>query len=853
MLKYFKKTWICGFGMWVCFAVFVCALAPLGAWAKDGESFRQKPHILWRFRDPAGDRMWHYSPLAYGGKVYTGGGDGALYALDAVSGDKVWKYQTGREVDASTRGVVEFYRQNNNFCISKELARDDTHVYFGSFDGYNYALDLNTGKKVWRARYGKGGCCTPPCLAPGTVAYSMSFCPVTTFDRTNGKVRWTAPISNRDTRLLTSDRKRICVVTYNKIYCLDGTTGKILWQKPWKTSPLGHHPAAFEGEKIFYVDHQGDGTACVALDARNGSEIWRRTSEEYVLSVGVGGPLVHDGMVYLVMDGLWALEASTGEVVWRAEKSYGKAPFEPLSRPAVAGETVIVGAKGSVTAFDAKIGGRLWDVPTGDMVYSTPVAWGERIFFGCNDAYLYCLGYGDRSIRVPAMPWSGPVSVRADKVYSFDGKIYAVKRIQNGRELVVLDFASKKTVGGLPRLPGATVTWTDGKWLRAVGGKGHCLLVDMASGSVVSSRPTSGPDIKRARFFSHVGRVALGRVKKKKGARLLVALDMDSGRQLWKADMDSGTRLMEVAGNSGRVFFAKQKKGSGKGASPLIQARDRKTGKLLWKTSLGLPVEPPASAVEYKGTLYMGVLSPAWRFCPVYAVSARTGKIIWKARMEGGDTHVVAVDRNALYVQNQMDGRLSALDRADGKVLWTVRGFSAFIRGSQVHTSSDRPLVMQKDDITIAAVGRTTGKVIAEAIFDRAISGFELMGDMGCVWSRVPGKSAKQFFLIHLADFPNKKTMLLAQASTGVDQDRIRLLEDRGITRESLEREYKALVREKQALAASRRFIRTGEEARQTVREAEILRKRIRDYMVKRDAFCATYGNLSECPGKIDP
>jgi outer membrane protein assembly factor BamB len=65
------------------------------------------------------------SPAVAGGVVYVGSYDGHVYALDAKTGERLWRYQTGDEVVSSpaVAGGV---------------------VYVGSWDDYLYALDVGS-------------------------------------------------------------------------------------------------------------------------------------------------------------------------------------------------------------------------------------------------------------------------------------------------------------------------------------------------------------------------------------------------------------------------------------------------------------------------------------------------------------------------------------------------------------------------------------------------------------------------------------------------------------------------------------------------------------------------------------
>ena len=60
------------------------------------------------------------------GVIYVGSTDGSTYALDAVAGDLLWRYETGSYVYSSPAVV-------------------NGVVYVGSADNHVYALDASTG------------------------------------------------------------------------------------------------------------------------------------------------------------------------------------------------------------------------------------------------------------------------------------------------------------------------------------------------------------------------------------------------------------------------------------------------------------------------------------------------------------------------------------------------------------------------------------------------------------------------------------------------------------------------------------------------------------------------------------
>src|SRR3990172_7326231 len=91
--------------------------------------------MLWRF--DRGELGHISSPAVVEGVVYVGSYEGYLYALDAESGEMLWRFKAGDRVYSSP-AVVEGV------------------VYTGSGDGYLYALDADSGKMLWRDPWGYG-------------------------------------------------------------------------------------------------------------------------------------------------------------------------------------------------------------------------------------------------------------------------------------------------------------------------------------------------------------------------------------------------------------------------------------------------------------------------------------------------------------------------------------------------------------------------------------------------------------------------------------------------------------------------------------------------------------------------
>lgn len=82
------------------------------------------------------------TPLAIDGVLYATGPWSVVYALDAKTGRKLWTYDPGVEGAWARRACCDV----NN----KGVAYHDGRIYVGVVDGYLDALDARTGQRIWR-------------------------------------------------------------------------------------------------------------------------------------------------------------------------------------------------------------------------------------------------------------------------------------------------------------------------------------------------------------------------------------------------------------------------------------------------------------------------------------------------------------------------------------------------------------------------------------------------------------------------------------------------------------------------------------------------------------------------------
>jgi outer membrane protein assembly factor BamB len=211
--------------------------------------------VRWRFA--TGGRV-RSSPAIAGGRLYVGSADGTLYALDLRTGREVWRFDTeGHKLESGTFG---FDRRT----IQSSPAVADGRVFVGSRDGFLYAVDAATGRRLWRVDHQMSWVNTSPAVVDGVVFAGSS-----------------------DERFLQA---------------VDAGTGRELWrvatERPVWSSPSVAGPMVYVGD--------GSGTI-YAVDRASGKERWRYKAGRRIFS----SPVVHQGTLYAGNDdgGVYAVRA----------------------------------------------------------------------------------------------------------------------------------------------------------------------------------------------------------------------------------------------------------------------------------------------------------------------------------------------------------------------------------------------------------------------------------------------------------------------------------------------------------------------------------------------------------------
>ncbi|MEU2282092.1 serine/threonine-protein kinase [Streptomyces sp. NPDC013178] len=172
-------------------------------------------------------------------------------------------------------------------------------------------------------------------------------------------------------------------VTSFEVHALDVATGR----RRFKTRDVAWSMAVADGRV-----HASDGPTLFALDAREGTDLWRLPTDAWVYCLKAERGTVVTGTRG---GGVQGWEASTGQKLW--EVTGCQTDFEsPEAGPALHDGTVYVWQDARLRALDARTGDERWSYPIGDMASCGGVP--VRVT-SASDGYVY-LSAGTRVLAV---------------------------------------------------------------------------------------------------------------------------------------------------------------------------------------------------------------------------------------------------------------------------------------------------------------------------------------------------------------------------------------------------------------------------------------------------------------------
>ncbi|HXH03510.1 MAG TPA: outer membrane protein assembly factor BamB [Candidatus Competibacteraceae bacterium] len=266
-------------------------------------------------------------PAVAQGRVYAAGRDGEVLALDAASGNAVWRIDT-------------------ELSISAGVGLGDGLILVGTDKGEVLALRAENGTEAWRAKVSSEVLAAPRAAGGVTVVRSGDG-RFTGLDSRTGERRWVysytlpaltlrgaaAPLLGEGVAISGLDNGKLLVLALNN--------GAPVWEKSI-APPRGRtdlermvdidSEPRLAGDVLYAAAYQGNVSA---IDLSNGNLLWSRDFSSHA------GLAVDARQVYLADedDQIWALDRRNGATLWKQDGLKGRR----LSTPVVQGEYVVFG------------------------------------------------------------------------------------------------------------------------------------------------------------------------------------------------------------------------------------------------------------------------------------------------------------------------------------------------------------------------------------------------------------------------------------------------------------------------------------------------------------------------------
>ncbi len=150
-------------------------------------------------------------PIIADGKLFIPTHNRNLYALDARTGEPIWRFQA-----------------HGAFLHSPAFARD--LVIAGNTDGFLYALEAGSGEMRWRVFGGRGGFSSSPTIAEGKVFIGSRSGKFIAVELASGKIIWQKDIGVPIRQTASYSEGKLFVTAEDmRVRCWKGETGELLW------------------------------------------------------------------------------------------------------------------------------------------------------------------------------------------------------------------------------------------------------------------------------------------------------------------------------------------------------------------------------------------------------------------------------------------------------------------------------------------------------------------------------------------------------------------------------------------------------------------------------------------------
>ena len=355
--------------------------------------------IHWAFKATAGIR----SGVAIGDAngvpaIFFGDRSAVMYALNAASGELIWKTRPVEHLLASATATPQFYKGviYQGFSSIEEALVADPNAVCCSFRGSVVALDAATGRAIWQSF---------------TIAEAAK--------PASGAAVWSSPTIDEQRGALyvaTGDNYSNPVTeTSDAVLAFDLRTGKLLWSRqltegdaynsacsaatrancPRKEGPdadFGQPPILVQlggGKRALVIGQKSGMVHAIDPDAEGkilwqtragaggllGGSQWGSAADNQRIYVAISDVVLHSVTGHIALDpkkggGLRAIDLKSGRIVWSARPAMCPAtqaicsPAQSAAVTAIAGAVFSGSLDGHMRAYSSTDGIVIWDFDT---------------------------------------------------------------------------------------------------------------------------------------------------------------------------------------------------------------------------------------------------------------------------------------------------------------------------------------------------------------------------------------------------------------------------------------------------------------------------------------------------------
>jgi outer membrane protein assembly factor BamB len=255
------------------------------------------PSVVWQNDEIARDRIIA-QPLADGDRVYVGTADDMVYALEADTGEEVWRFTAEQ-------------------AIWGQPTVADGRVFISSLDRSLYALDEDDGSELWRVSF-DGAMPSKPTVVDGRVYVGGFDSIMHALDAADGSEVWSFEAEDWIwTSPALADGLLYFGSSSGDFYALDAASGELEWRflanGPIKANPLVHDGVVYVAAVAEEEEMEGQ---LLALSAGDGEVQWDRSTPSSIFNAPV---IVGDSLVAAVQSEealLLMFELATGDLQW---------------------------------------------------------------------------------------------------------------------------------------------------------------------------------------------------------------------------------------------------------------------------------------------------------------------------------------------------------------------------------------------------------------------------------------------------------------------------------------------------------------------------------------------------------